>query len=110
MGYYTDFKLTMDAPGSAADLADTIVEDLTGVSAYPWECHDDKTLILDDAKWYNHEQDMRALSKLYPEALFTLSACGEENGDIWKAYFKNGKMQHCTAIITFEEFDESKMK
>lgn len=68
------------------------------------------TLWEESVKWYDHEKDMRDFSRKYPEVVFELSGEGEENGDIWKAYFKNGKMQRCKAIITFDSFDEAKMK
>lgn len=62
------------------------------------------------AKWYSHERDLKDLSLKYPEVLFTVYGEGEESGDIWRKYFKNGKMQVCKAVITFPEFDEAKME
>jgi hypothetical protein len=53
---------------------------------------------------------MRAFSKIYPNTLFKLKGEGEEAGDVWIKYFKNGKMQSCPAKITFEEYDENKLK
>lgn len=63
----------------------------------------------DSCKWYEHERDMREFSKKFPDVLFKLYGEGEEAGDIWRKYFKNGKMQSCHAQITFEPFDESKL-
>lgn len=60
-------------------------------------------------KWYEHEEDMRRFSKLYPFILFELSGEGEESGDIWRKYFLNGKMQYCKSKIEFEPFDETKL-
>jgi hypothetical protein len=60
-------------------------------------------------KWYEHEDDMRKFSQLYPFILFELSGEGEESGDIWKKYFLNGKMKICSARIEFEPFDETKL-
>jgi hypothetical protein len=60
-------------------------------------------------KWYEHEDDMRKFSQLYPFILFEFSGEGEESGDIWKKYFLNGKMQICSARIEFEPFDETKL-
>ena len=45
----------------------------------------------------------------YPEHLFILEGEGEDSGDIWKQYIKNGKSQRCEAKITFDEFDENKL-
>jgi hypothetical protein len=62
-----------------------------------------------ECKWYEHEDDMRRFSKLYPHILFELSGEGEESGDLWKKYFLNGKMQYCKVKMEFEPFDESKL-
>lgn len=64
----------------------------------------------EDIKWYSYEEDMRKHSSKNRDILFLLSGQGEESTDLWKAYFLNGKMQSCPAIITYDEFDESKLK
>lgn len=64
----------------------------------------------DSCKWYDHEEDLKRVSERFPTVLFTLSGEGEESGDIWRKYFKDGKMQKCEAKITFDEFDEAKLK
>lgn len=63
----------------------------------------------DSCKWYDHEKDMRAFSERFPDVLFELNGEGEESGDIWRKYFRNGKMQKCPARITFDPFDETKL-
>jgi antitoxin component YwqK of YwqJK toxin-antitoxin module len=65
----------------------------------------------ESAKWYDSDQDMKELSSReeYKDVLFILEGEGEENDDIWKAYYKNGKVQKEYARITFDEFDESKL-
>lgn len=64
----------------------------------------------DSVKWYGHEADMRSLSEKYPNIVFVLHGEGEENDDVWYKYFKNGKMQSCYAKITFDEYDENKLR
>jgi hypothetical protein len=66
----------------------------------------------ESSKWYDCDNDMKELSarEEYLNVLFILEGEGDTNEDIWKAYFKNGKMQKEYAKITFDEFDESKLK
>ena len=60
-------------------------------------------------EWWDHELEMKRLSRKYPEVLFCLEAVGENARDLWKKYFKNGKMQDCQAKITFDPYDEEKL-
>ena len=64
----------------------------------------------DSCKWYDHDDDIKSFSLKYPDVIFHLHGEGEEAADVWNTYYKNGKMQHCPAIITFEPFDENKLK
>lgn len=52
---------------------------------------------------------LKAYIKGYPEIIFVVYGEGEESGDMWKAYYKNGKQQIEPAVITYGEFDESKL-
>jgi hypothetical protein len=53
---------------------------------------------------------MKKLSEEFPDVLFCLEGKGEENGDLWVAYYKNGKTQMCQSEVTYEPYDESKLK
>lgn len=64
----------------------------------------------EECKWYEHDEDMRRFSKKYPNVLFILEGEGEESGDIWKKYYKDGKCQEVQAKLVFEEYDENKLK
>lgn len=66
--------------------------------------------VSDDWKWYEHQKDMKAISRAFPDVLFTLSGEGEEAEDIWKEYYLNGKVQVEKAVITTGKFDKSKLK
>lgn len=47
----------------------------------------------DTMKWYEHEEDMLKVSLAFPGVLFRLDGEGEEAGDKWIKFFRNGKMQ-----------------
>lgn len=64
----------------------------------------------DPCKWYDHEEDMKELSKQFPEVLFTLSGNGEDCPDLWKKYFRNGKIQRAEAEIIYPEFDPTRLE
>ena len=50
---------------------------------------------------------MREVSKKHSNVLFQITGEGEDNGDLWKAYFRGGKMQMCVAKIVYDIFDQT---
>lgn len=64
----------------------------------------------DGCKWYDHNEDMLRVSKRFPDLLFKLHGEGEESGDFWNTYYKDGKMQHCPVKITYEPFNPDELK
>lgn len=98
MGYYTDYTLDFE------DINDYYFYEsqLRKIAGFnPLET---------ETKWSGWKKDMKELSSKYPNVLFKLYGTGEENSDMWKAYFKNGKMQICKAKITFDEYNENLLK
>ena len=61
-------------------------------------------------EWEDHEKLLKYLSKKRPTFLYILQGEGESNGDMWIKYFKGGKMQFAPANITFDIFDETRLK
>jgi|SRR5687768_6790956 len=56
--------------------------------------------------WYEHEDDMLALSLLLPEHEFTLSGTGDSvDTDDWIKHFKNGKMQARYGWVEYPPYD-----
>jgi len=100
MGYYTVFELSCDN----VELEEEIFDKIESISG-GYDLRESEQY-----KWYDYKEDMVKLSKLFPTTLFTLNGEGEESGDIWKQYFKNGKSQLCKSVITFDKFDEIKLK
>ncbi len=117
MGYYTRYNLDIavvdvktgelhPSPTVQAKLQwgmTSLLSELKEISGYDY-------LFGEDIKWYEHEDNMRKISKKYPDVLFTLSGEGEESDDIWKKYFLNGKMQKARAKIVIPEFDFSSLQ
>lgn len=116
MGYYTKYTLFVrhNDLDMQAEVLDVIKE---GIS-YPFQGATGVTdpdggwgLSVNQAcKWYENHKDMIKFSKKYPTILFTLKGEGEESGDLWMKYFKNGKVQMARAQISFAEFDEKLLK
>lgn len=103
MGYCTRFELSI-SNNDASLLAEIIETDDELSSLFDTDGES-----FDSYKWYSHEEDMVAVSKQYPSLVFTLKGEGEDAGDVWYKYFKNGLIQRCPAKITFDEYDESKL-
>ncbi len=136
MGYYTTFSISvkgkLENTKRVAELekAKAEAEGLTGklkelaIAAIDKELNNEKNINVkalvtakagynpldQETKWYEHEEHMKAISKEYPDVIFQLNGEGEESGDVWIKYFVNGKMQKAAAKITFDEFDEKKLK
>ena len=100
MGYLTIFNLNIIEGDDETNHIAAIGE----ISGYEeqWEG--------DSIKWYNYEKDMLKYSKLYPDTVFQITGYGEEQGDIWADYYKNGKVQKTKAEIVFNDYNELKLK
>lgn len=124
MGYYTTYEFgTKDNKAyKAKDIASYMKEQYDKSNRnkfYPfhrefegWMLNEDIfdfEMYTDEVKWYYHDEEMLELSKQFPETVFYLYGVGEENGDLWYKYYKNGKSQFCPATITYESYDESKL-
>lgn len=95
MGYYTNY----DISDNDEDVIDAINEE----SGYG-------DVQEDTIKWYSCREDMKRISLMFPDRVLSVSGEGEESGDIWTAYYKNGKEQFERAQIVIGEYDESKLK
>lgn len=104
MGYYTSYKISIkDDAGKYID-TDDVKDDISSISGYhPF---------VESCTWYNNERDMIKLSKLsrYKDVVFCLSGEGEDADDLWKKYFKNGKVQVCKGVISYPEYSADKLK
>ena len=109
MGYYTRYEGSVTGP---ALLMQKFMEDAEaggtfgsygGIELDNWLGGD--FFGGDTAKWYDWNADMKEVSSKYPHLLFSLEGEGEESGDIWKAWARNGKVVEARAKIVFETPD-----
>lgn len=107
MGYYTTFKLSI----RNGEVTEEMQTKLKEIKPEYFIGHDMEDLLegLYEAKWYDWKEDLIKLSKAFPTEVFELSGYGEEREDMWKAYFKNGKLQIERAEIRIGEYDETKL-
>lgn len=61
-------------------------------------------------KWYDHDQEMLLLSGKFPDVVFKLHGEGEEHGDFWDAYYKDGKMCRYALPRKLPPFDPNDLK
>jgi len=111
MGYYTRFDL--DVQDSTEEQDKEITKEIYKIFGIEEDFNEESfygEFFEEEMKWYDYQKDMKKLSKKFPELLFELSGAGEEQGDLWYAWFKNGKMQYEKAQVMFGEFDERKLK
>lgn len=103
MGYETRFKLTAltDRNYSQRDYLKVLAK-IDPQEFFP-EANSFEEEFEESRKWYNYKSDMKKLSLKFPDTYFLLYGVGEEQGDVWKAYFYNGEVQVIKAILTFKD-------
>ncbi len=108
MGYATNYELRVIPHSYVREVALDVFVPLLPFSEFE-SLRIDKGAIKSsgDSRWYEHEEDMRNLSRAYPELVFQLDGQGEDAEDRWRKYFKNGRMQEAKAVITLAPFDEA---
>jgi len=79
MGYYTSYKIEVIAGNEPAMWRDRLAD----ISGYI-DCVSVKV------KWYDHSESMIKLSYLFPGVTFQVTGYGEENGDVWRKYYRSG--------------------
>lgn len=97
MGYYTRYDISENPQ--------TVQEAIEQKSQYSFYSGQTNAV-----KWYDWEEHCLEVSKGFPSLVIKVEGDGEEQGDQWKAYIKNGKIQIAKAVVIFEEFDETKLK
>ena len=112
MGYHTDFFLRIEPE----DLWQEIDEALQEITESESGLRDLEAFVdgwaLGDAKWYEHEEELKDFSRHFSETLFILTGEGNKSDDRWKLYVKNGKAWRATGQVqvVFPPFSEDKLQ
>lgn len=102
MGYYTFFNL--DAYENYSYVTTEREEEISTVLSEIVDIafNNFGGLSYDSLKWYDHDDDMLKLSKMFPDVTFVLYGEGEERDDNWVTYYKNGDSEFCGAQIVYD--------
>lgn len=106
MGYQTAYELYV----LGTDDSEKIIKDLRESCSSAKDSIDEFGNYFSSEKWYDHEKDMKEFSKKYPKIVFKLEGIGDERGDFWHKYFKNGKVQVCEGEIVYPPYRESELE
>ena len=112
MGYQTEYDINVRTKtGEPVDMK-KIEALLEQTADYSFESgYNSEWFGLYGSTWYDHEEDMKIVSKeLGDNYVFEVEGYGEERGDWWKKYFVNGKMAVYVLPITFPEFKEEDLE
>ena len=117
MGYTTSYTLFVHRVADP-EIAERIAESLHSCSVIGYALNGDYQFVedgiefssYDSVTWYDHEDDMRAISKEFPDIHFELHGEGAMNDDIWTQHFLGGKSQLCRAEIIIPPFNPEKLE
>lgn len=103
MGYYTNYELEVEGSGPVYDKFMREIDNIV-VARDNYDLDVRKLMDggYDEMKWYEHDEDMKQMSSEWPNMLFILKGAGEERGDVWKAWYRNGGIHKLKAKVVFE--------
>lgn len=90
MGYDTSFSLRL-VKGDPAEY-DKFIEKLRKKSGYDGlcdgDCYDGEGI-----HWYDHEKDLKNVTKKFPDLIIEVNGVGEDYDDIWTERWQNGRSE-----------------
>lgn len=108
MGYYIDFELEIQNIDKAENIEKSVEElcpDLVESIQYNGGVAENEIksgFVAFNAKWYERENELIALSERYPELNITLFCKGEDD-EMWVEYYKEGKFEQGTVSLKYSE-------
>lgn len=124
MGYYTYFTMGIEKPDPSVRALEIVgwiwrsmnenedffypfKNSVEYIRENPEEYSGSNKLTLDpdeEEKWDNYDEEMAELSREFPDVTFYLHGAGEEAGDCWTAWYKNGlSVTHRAEIAPLRE-------
>ena len=94
MGYCSNFEVTLFEV-SDPDLRDELNDSLEDLIGYKFGT------TTDQMKWYDCVDDLTKLSAKFPEVKFFVEVMGEDQPDMWRAYFFNGEANRVWPAIVW---------
>ena len=89
MGYYTYHRIRIINEYNTKENLEELKEYIEKISGYYFDISG--SVIYDDAhKWYNCQNNMKAVSQFFPKYEIQVKGKGEE-GEIWEIIFKDGE-------------------
>lgn len=115
MGYYSDHKIeifkvkengdkeNIDINSDEWSLFKRKFEEITGFELDEEDCK----FNINEAKWYDSDDELTKISKLFPNYLILMERYGEDPDDIVKTIYLNGFFKSDKAQIYFEFLDNN---
>ena len=103
MGYETRFKLITETNYPHSEEFYLLALSKINPNEFSSDLKTFKEAFEEPRKWYDYEHDMKELSLQFPDTLFALYAAGEEQGDVWKGFWRAGESQLIKAKLIFTE-------
>ena len=108
MGYYTDYTIRAGDFANESEIAVFLgmLQKQSGYVMPPADISHNGTkfCVFINAKWYDWESDLLAMSCVYPDITMEVDGVGEERRDIWRARVRNDRSETVQAEVTFPDF------
>lgn len=107
MGYYTEYEVRVcNATEEQREFIEHFLVDGVGLDY----AGDDHGYYYGDAKWYDWEEDLCALTDVLRGVTIEVDGVGEERYDFWTATVKDGRCDYREATVTYPEHDPNNME
>ncbi len=107
MSYYTNYEVSVtgfkdfkEAYTALQEFKEIVVHGIYDETL----CDNEFEFSISEASWYDNEDDCLRFSKKYPNTTITVHGDGEENGDIWKARYRNGEFERIKLEVVLPPF------